>query len=66
MARPRRLDGCTRALVQSTARTSKLSQVYDCFPFFKELDILEIRLRELWDLADKFVLVESHKTHMAT
>jgi beta-1,4-mannosyl-glycoprotein beta-1,4-N-acetylglucosaminyltransferase len=40
-----------------------MSQVYDCFPFFKELDILEIRLRELWDLIDKFVLVESRKTH---
>ena len=40
-----------------------MSQVYDCFPFFKELDILEIRLRELWDLTDKFVLVESRKTH---
>ena len=33
------------------------------FPFFKELEILEIRLRELWDLTDKFVLVESRKTH---
>jgi beta-1,4-mannosyl-glycoprotein beta-1,4-N-acetylglucosaminyltransferase len=40
-----------------------MNQVYDCFPFFKELDILEIRLRELWDLVDKFVLVESNKTH---
>jgi beta-1,4-mannosyl-glycoprotein beta-1,4-N-acetylglucosaminyltransferase len=39
-----------------------MSQVYDCFPFFKELDILEIRLRELWHLVDKFVLVESRKT----
>ncbi len=26
-----------------------MSRVYDCFPFFKELDILEIRLRELSD-----------------
>ena len=40
-----------------------MTQVYDCFPFFRELDILEIRLRELWDLTDKFVLVESRKTH---
>lgn len=37
--------------------------IYDCFPFFCELDILEIRLRELWNLVDKFVLVESHRTY---
>jgi beta-1,4-mannosyl-glycoprotein beta-1,4-N-acetylglucosaminyltransferase len=39
-----------------------MAQVYDCLPFFKELDILEMRLRELWDLTDKIVLVESPKT----
>ena len=40
---------------------TKTTQAYDCFPFFKELDILEIRLRELWDLTDKFVLVDALK-----
>ncbi|THD68394.1 MAG: N-acetylglucosaminyltransferase [Bradyrhizobium sp.] len=45
----------------ASRRTTRMA-VYDCFPFFKELDILEIRLRELHDLVDKFVLVESHKT----
>jgi beta-1,4-mannosyl-glycoprotein beta-1,4-N-acetylglucosaminyltransferase len=39
-----------------------MAQVYDCLPLFKELDILEMRLRELWDLTDKIVLVESPKT----
>ena len=37
--------------------------VYDCFTFFNELDILELRLQLLYDVVDKFVLVESTKTH---
>ena len=37
--------------------------VYDCFPFFNELDILEIRLNELYDVVDKFVLIEADRTH---
>ena len=36
--------------------------VYDCFIFFNELDLLEIRLNELDDVVDKFVLVEADKT----
>lgn len=38
-------------------------KVYDCFPFFNELDILEIRLKELWDTVDYFVLSESNLSH---
>jgi beta-1,4-mannosyl-glycoprotein beta-1,4-N-acetylglucosaminyltransferase len=37
-------------------------KVYDCFPFFNELDLLEIRLEELYDVVDHFVVVESKKT----
>ena len=36
--------------------------VYDCFIFFNELDLLEIRLNELKDVVDKFVIVESTET----
>lgn len=36
--------------------------IYDCFLFFNELDLLKIRLNELNDSVDKFVLVESSKT----
>ena len=36
--------------------------VYDCFLFFNELDLLEIRLNELKDVVDKFVLVECSTT----
>lgn len=37
-------------------------KVYDCFTFYNELDLLEIRLNELYDDVDYFVLVESKKT----
>ena len=38
--------------------------IYDCFSFFNELDLLEIRLNVLKDVVDKFMLVEATKTHM--
>jgi beta-1,4-mannosyl-glycoprotein beta-1,4-N-acetylglucosaminyltransferase len=38
------------------------SLVYDCFPFFNELDILEMRLNILSGVVDKFVLVEADRT----
>lgn len=37
--------------------------IYDCFTFFNELELLELRLHELADVVDKFVLVEATQTH---
>ena len=37
-------------------------RVFDCFTFYNEFDLLEIRLRELYDHIDVFVLVESDYT----
>ena len=37
--------------------------IYDCFSFYNELDILEIRLATLDEIVDKFVLVEADWTH---
>ena len=37
--------------------------IIDCFTFFNELDLLEIRLRELDGVVDRFVLVEATLTH---
>jgi len=37
--------------------------IYDCFTFFNELELLELRLNELAGVVDKFVLVEAAKTH---
>lgn len=38
-------------------------KIYDCFTFFNELDLLEIRLETLYRHIDYFVLVEMNKTH---
>jgi len=37
-------------------------KIYDCFLFFNELELLEIRLNEMYDHVDKFVLVEACET----
>ena len=36
--------------------------IYDCFTFFNELDLLELRLNILNNIVDKFVIVEGTKT----
>lgn len=38
-------------------------KVYDCFLFHKEFDLLEVRLRHLYDWVDRFVIVEGSLTH---
>ena len=37
--------------------------IIDSFIFFNELDLLELRLKELWDVVDRFVLDESTRLH---
>jgi len=37
-------------------------KVYDCFTFFNELDLLEVRLNELDSIVDYFVIVEGTRT----
>jgi beta-1,4-mannosyl-glycoprotein beta-1,4-N-acetylglucosaminyltransferase len=37
-------------------------KVFDCFTFFNEIDLLELRLRLLSDVVDKFVICESNFT----
>ena len=39
-----------------------MAKVYDCFTFFNEMDLLEIRLNELDEEVDYFVIVESTRT----
>lgn len=36
--------------------------IYDCFTFYNELELLELRLHELAGVVDKFVLVEATRT----
>lgn len=38
-------------------------KIYDCFQFFNELDLLEIRLELLYNHVDFFVISETNKTH---
>lgn len=37
-------------------------KVYDCFAFFNELDLLELRMAELDPIVDHFVIVEATRT----
>lgn len=37
--------------------------IYDCFPFNNEFDVLQIRLAELYDVVDRFIITEATKTH---
>lgn len=50
-------------MVAGTIWYNTKTMTYDCFPFFNELDLLEIRLNVLKDVVDKFVLVEAGETH---
>jgi beta-1,4-mannosyl-glycoprotein beta-1,4-N-acetylglucosaminyltransferase len=40
-----------------------MPRIFDCFLFFNELDLLELRLNELSDVVDFFVLAEATVTH---
>ena len=37
-------------------------KIYDCFPFYNELDLLDLRLETLYDHVDHFVIVEATTT----
>lgn len=37
--------------------------IYDAIPLFQELDLLELRLRELEHVVDRFIVVEANVTH---
>ena len=39
-----------------------MRKIYDCFPFFNEYDLLELRLTESYGHTDYFVIAESNKT----
>src|SRR5688572_16710555 len=39
-----------------------MARIFDCFLFFNELDVLDIRLHELAPIVDRFVLAEARLT----
>ena len=56
--------GTTIFFVRSPPQPSPPTpRIFDCFTFFNELDLLEIRLEELWDTVHRFILVEANQTH---
>lgn len=50
-------------MIFSTRLYGRSSVVFDCFPFFNELDLLEIRLHELSAVVDQFIIVEAGETY---
>lgn len=40
----------------------QMSKLIDCFTFYNELEILELRMSEIYDVIDKFIIVEADKT----
>lgn len=47
------------ALIFWSSAAHASPKIYDCFLFYNELEVLEIKLHELYDSVDYFVLVES-------
>ena len=47
----------------SPTMDDQMMKIYDCFTFFNELDLLEIRLEELYSSVDWFVIAEANMSH---
>jgi beta-1,4-mannosyl-glycoprotein beta-1,4-N-acetylglucosaminyltransferase len=39
-----------------------MKKLIDCFTFYNELEMLELRLTEIYDVVDKFLIIEADKT----
>lgn len=46
-----------------TTKEDFKSNIYDCFPFNSELDLLDKRFETLFNIVDRFVIVEADRTH---
>ena len=57
-----KIDECTR-IKKNIMGCSTPYKIYDCFLFFNELELLEIRLNEMYDIVEKFIIIEGNKTH---
>lgn len=40
-----------------------MSKIIDCFPYFNEKELLELRIRLLYDHVDKFLITDANYTH---
>jgi len=50
------------ALIFTSVQSLLFGKIYDCFPYMNEYISLKIRFRELYDVVDKFIIVESNET----
>ena len=41
-------------------------RVIDCFPYFNEKELLELRINLLHDKVDKFIITDANRTHRGT
>lgn len=38
-------------------------KILDCFPYFNEKELLELRIRLLYDVVDRFIITDANRTH---
>jgi len=57
------LDAWKERIFPQPPNPVDVGDIYDVFPFFNELDLLRIRFETLYDVVDKFVLMEAPWTH---
>ena len=38
-------------------------KIFDCFPYFNERELLELRIKLLYDVVDKFIICDANRTH---
>ena len=38
-------------------------KIIDCFPYFNEKELLELRIKLLYNKVDKFIITDANKTH---
>lgn len=57
------IDCLGESLEKSINYSRTSPKVYDCFMFFNELELLDVRLNELYDKVEKFIIIEANRTH---
>jgi beta-1,4-mannosyl-glycoprotein beta-1,4-N-acetylglucosaminyltransferase len=59
-------EGNIVSISTANSENKNKPKVYDCFMFFNEIDLLTLRLHEMCDITDKFIIIEADRTHSGT
>ena len=43
-----------------------MKKLIDCFPYFNEKELLELRIHLLKDYFDEFIIIDANRTHTGT